>query len=110
MIMEKYIKEGNVAVLVSPGHGAGWSTWVRDMDDPEGAIFDVTLVKHFLCEEVLSEEQLEAYLTDKYPNSYANGVYDCVVEWVPVGTRFFIKEYDGSEELVIISHEYGYIA
>ena len=28
--MEKYIKDGKVGVLVSPGYGAGWSTWGDD--------------------------------------------------------------------------------
>ena len=106
--MEKYIKEGNVAVLVSPGYGAGWSTWVREAVDE--SMFDVTLVKHFLGEEVLSDVQLESYLTDKYPNSYTNGVHDCVVKWVPVGSRFVIDEYDGYEILTIISPDYGILA
>jgi hypothetical protein len=30
MIVEKYIKDGKVAVLYSAGYGAGWSTWNYD--------------------------------------------------------------------------------
>lgn len=28
--VEKYIKDGMVAVAISPGYGAGWSSWEHD--------------------------------------------------------------------------------
>ena len=31
--MDKVVRDGLVAVLVSPGHGAGWYTWAhRDIE------------------------------------------------------------------------------
>ena len=30
---EKVIRDGKVAVLISPGYGAGWSTWSSDYRD-----------------------------------------------------------------------------
>ena len=30
--MEKVIRDGKVAVLYSPGYGAGWSTWCYNDD------------------------------------------------------------------------------
>ena len=33
---------------------------------------------------------------------YAGGAEDVEIEWVPVGTKFVISEYDGSESLETI--------
>lgn len=87
-----------VAVLVSPGFGAGWSTWNRE--------FSELLLFHKKFVELVSlggatEEcynKLFADLTgDEY--GYVGGCEDLVVEWVKEGTKFWVHEYDGSESL-----------
>ena len=90
--MEKVIRDGKVGVLVSPGFGAGFSTWGY----PTEAIFDPTLIE--LVENEKWQEAVD-YCEDKWPKEYSGGVSDLVVFWVPEGTKFQITEYDGSESI-----------
>ena len=86
---------GEIAVLVSPGWGAGWSTWER----PELA-YDKFVVELFLeyQEGKVSEEEVEKKLEKRYNKSiYMGGWSDLVIEWMPRGEPFQIIEYDGSE-------------
>lgn len=92
--MDKVIRNGNVAVLVSPEFGAGWYTWNQDI--PE-LLFDPTIVDLVLNKNADSE--IMAYATLKYPNAYLGGVYNVVIQWVPIGSKFRINEYDGYETL-----------
>ncbi|RZK44557.1 MAG: hypothetical protein EOO61_03435 [Hymenobacter sp.] len=87
----KIIRDGNVAVLVSPGYGAGWSTW--------GAVsvFDPELVE--AVERGDTPQQLVDLAASLYPDEYVGGAEDLVVRWLPEGTLFRIEEYDGSESL-----------
>jgi hypothetical protein len=96
--MKKLIRNNKVAVLVSPGYGAGWYSW----HDVEELLYDPSIV------EWVENKQLDKILTYmelKYPKAYCGGVEDLVVEWVPVGARFRIDEYDGAESLVLESKE-----
>ena len=82
--MNKVVRDGMVAVLYSPGYGAGWSTWAST-DIREQILYDpglVDLVEH----EKWSEAQ--SYVTLKYPDFYAGGLEDLHIEWIPVGTQF----------------------
>ena len=99
--MNKVIRDGKVAVLVSPGFGAGWSTWAQSVeeDDPGFMMFDPTLVD--MVERGASVEEIESYVTAKYPNTYCGGADDLTIQWLPVGTAFRIHEYDGSESVEI---------
>ena len=87
--MEKIVRNGMVAVAVSPGYGAGWSTWndVHPMDARFNQLFidDKIDEAKRLCEE----EGL----------GYDGGARDVIIQWVPVGTRVQINEYDGSESI-----------
>ena len=92
--MEKVIKSGLVAVLISPEFGAGWSTW--NHLKPE-IIFDPVIVG--MVEDGTDSKTIEAYCEAKYPDGYFGGVTDLEIQWIPVGTQFRIHEYDGSETL-----------
>lgn len=96
MKMEKLIRDGNVAVLYSPGYGAGWYTWNPKF--PE-IVFDPVLVE---LVERGDFKLVEWVARGKYPGIYTGGVEDLVIEWLPEGTIFEIKEYDGSESLHVI--------
>ena len=102
--MEKYIKDGNVAVLYSPGFGSGWYTW--NTEYPE-LLFDVTVVEYLLSEDVtMTREELERYLEEKYPGVYiGSNLDDLDIYWVPKGEEFRINEYDGSEGVVTRSKD-----
>jgi len=96
--MQKLIKDGRVAVLVSPGYGAGWYSW----HFIEELVYDPSIVQWLEAGET---DKILAYMELKYPEAYTGGLEDLVVEWVPVGARFRIDEYDGSESLVLESKE-----
>lgn len=93
--MEKLQENGKVAVLYSPGFGAGWYTWNQEM--PE-ILFDPAIVK--LVEDDKWDE-LETYVTLKYPSIYDGGLRDLKVMWLPVGAEFQVNEYDGSESIEV---------
>jgi hypothetical protein len=91
--INKLSDNGRVAVLYSPGFGAGWSTWNQEV--PE-IIFDPAIVKFV---EKDQWAKLETYVTLKCPGLYMGGMKDLKIEWVPEGSLFRINEYDGSESI-----------
>lgn len=91
--MEKLNEDGKVAVLYSPGFGAGWYTW--NYEYPE-ILFDPGIVRFV---EKKKWDELETYVTLKYPEIYKGGMRDLEVMWVPEGALFKVNEYDGSESL-----------
>lgn len=96
----KYKKDGKVAILVSPGYGAGWKSWNSDvpgiethpalvqmvLDGKRDALLDAALVKELMG---LSED---VYV-------YAGGADQLEVMWLEEGTPYAIEDYDGSESL-----------
>ena len=91
--VDKLIDNGKVAVLYSPGFGAGWSTWNQEV--PE-IIFDPAIVK-FVENDQMAE--LNTYVKLKYLGLYTGGMKDLAIAWVPVGSLFKINEYDGGESV-----------
>lgn len=91
-MMKKTVKDGQVAVLYSPGYGSGWSTWNSEF--PE-LVFDSGLVDLLLSD--YDTEVIETYCKLKYPDAYLGGVENLTVTWVPEGTQFIIDDYDGDE-------------
>ena len=105
--MNKVIRDGKVAVLYSPGFGSGWYTWntLRGDDDEQciQLIFDPVLV------ELVEKRNGDNYdeITDAIkkrgeeilPEGYFGGACDLEIKWLPVGTKFRIEEYDGSESI-----------
>jgi len=104
--MDKMILEGDVAVLISSGHGAGWSTW--NSTHPE-LLFDPEIVKLVLDEKY---DEIEAYCDRTYGKDtiYCGGARDLEVNWVPVGARFRVNEYDGFETLVLDTEDNWFVA
>lgn len=98
--MKKVIRDGKVAVIVSPGYGLGFYTYGA----PVEAIFDPVLV-----ELVENEKYGDAanYIENTYPSAYIGGAV-LQVRWIPEGTKFRIDEYDGAENIVLLD-ETNYI-
>ena len=97
---EKYERDGKVAVLISPGFGAGWSTWAEDAQK-QALAFDRRLVEAVLARGFPSDELLcEVLGVDEDNLPYTGGRGDLTVAWVDKGERFYIHEYDGSEHIV----------
>jgi len=102
--MNKLVKDGKIAVLYSPGFGAGWYTW--NYDTPE-ILFDPAIVKFV---ENKKWAELDTYVTLKYPEIYKGGMTDLQVKWIPEGTLFKVNEYDGSESIELKENEYWMVA
>ena len=86
----KLVVDGKVAVAVSRGYGAGWSTWgyIDPLDGRLNALFAED--KH---------KEAVALAENLYPDAYLVGGRDVEIVWLPIGTRFRINEYDGFEEI-----------
>lgn len=92
--MEKlYNNKGQVAVAISYGYGAGWSTW-NDVDP-----MDKRYNEFFIKGDYASAMKLA-----KKENNYAGGLNGVEIIWLDKGTKFEIDEYDGSESLTLVSN------
>lgn len=113
--MEYYEENGKIGVLVSPGYGAGWSTWgakelaydkrivefwLSHKDDKE---FMRTVTESGLLsrdESKAHKEAVQFFKSIGYENCpYMGGFDDIVLEYVHRGTPWRISEYDGYESL-----------
>jgi hypothetical protein len=92
----KLIRDGKVAVIYSPGFGAGWSTW-SGAGMAERMMFCPELAE--AIERGASSEERRAIAERLFPDEYLGGLDKCRVEWLPKGTPFRINEYDGSESI-----------
>lgn len=101
-------------VLVSYGFGAGWSTWSGRELAYDRRVIEFWLahqndrrwmreVERYRPESPEHKEACEFFINelglDDCP--YMGGFPDCVLQWVPVGARFRIDEYDGAESLEV---------
>jgi hypothetical protein len=103
MKADRVVRDGKVAVLYSPGFGAGWSTW--NSSDGEGndglenfLLFDPTLV-HMVEDD--RRDSIPEYVESVYPESYfyGGGAGKLSIYWVPEGVMFRVTDYDGFESL-----------
>lgn len=108
-MVEKVIRDGKVAVLISPGFGAGWTTWNDNHPRVEQMLYDPDIVNAILewekadgknwkqCLMKIKEIADAKYNQDPDDYFFGNGLRDVEVVWVEKGRKFIIKEYDGSE-------------
>jgi hypothetical protein len=101
---EKLERDGNVAVLISPGYGAGWYSW---NSKHEGMLFDRDIAEFVLAGK---QAQAVAVAERKYPGIYKGGGDDLTVAWVPKGQRFEVDEYDGNESIRYLAPDDGHVA
>ena len=100
--MEKVIKDGKVAILFSPGFGAGWYTLNKEY--PE-LIFHPEIVRAVLD----GDKQKAAKIASRIcPNCVTLGAEELEVMWLDEGTEFEIDEFDGSESVHFIGSR-GYM-
>jgi hypothetical protein len=92
-MIQKLSEDGKVAVLYSPGFGAGWYTWNQTVPQ---ILFDPAMVKLVEKEQF---DELATYVALKYPEIYTGGMKDLKVAWIPEGTLFRVEDYDGSESI-----------
>lgn len=96
MRTDRIVRDGMVAVLVSPGYGAGWSTWGLAADR-ERMLFCPRLVR--ALESGAPEADLAIIAREEFPEAYLAGIRQVVVEWVREGKPIRVVEYDGAEHV-----------
>jgi hypothetical protein len=101
-MMNKVIENGQVAVLYSPGWGAGWYTWNKN----EALLFDPILVELVKLKNDYSGDDVSPIVNriikraeEIEPGGYFGGAVDLDIYWTPEGTQFFMEEYDGAESI-----------
>jgi hypothetical protein len=104
MTVEKLERDGMIAILYSPGYGAGWSTWNRDY---EQILFDPEIV---VAVEAGDLDLAREIAQGKYEHGYFGGARDLKVRWLAKGTLFRINEYDGLESVEVLSFDNFMIA
>ena len=94
--MEKVIRDGKVAVIVSHGFGAGWYSWNSEHQE---LLFHPKLVE--MVEQGKADQIDEDWIKENLgiEDVYCGGASDLQIHWLPIGTAFEIDEYDGSESL-----------
>jgi len=103
--MEKVKKDGCIAVLYSPGFGAGWSSW--NNNDKEWLLFNPEIVAAVesgdrkKAEEIA--ERLGKELNGENDYTCVLGADGLEIAWIREGEAFEITEYDGNESYNIIS-------
>jgi hypothetical protein len=96
--MEKIERDGKVAVLYSPGFGAGWSTWAND-DQKEALCMDARIVGPVLAGDIAGAVVAAQAM---FPDVYTGGADTLKVEWIKKGEAFEVREYDGSESVHVL--------
>lgn len=101
--MTKHMRDGKVAVLYSPGFGAGWSTWADDKE-AQLLLFDPHIAEILEeypenCEE--RHDRINQIFALKGYESYPGGQEQLTICWLEPGTVFRVHEYDGSESIVL---------
>jgi hypothetical protein len=101
--MQKYVLNGEVALLHSDDWGTAWATWY-----PE-TMFDAELIKLYLWwlgtdnSEIEHEVEYAArlYLEHAHPDVHFRGFEGLKLSWIKQGQEFIIKEYDGIETIML---------
>jgi hypothetical protein len=102
--MKKVIRNGKVAVLFSPGFGAGWSTW---NDDKEWLLYHTEIVAAVESGDNKKAgeiaERIGKELNGDKDYTCVLGAKDLKIAWIPEDEAFEIVEYDGYESCKIES-------
>ena len=95
--MEKVIRNGKVAVLISRGFGAGWYSWNTDHQE---LLFNPKLVE--MVEQNRTNEITEDWVKENLgiEDVCCEGACELKIHWLPVGTAFRVEQYDGDESLL----------
>ena len=98
-------RDGKVAVVWSPGYGAGWYTWNTEYGER------FCLDSEIAQAAIDGKKELASEIAERiFPNCYTGGARDLRVDWVDEGALFRITEYGGSESVEVIGELEGFIA
>ena len=93
--MEKVIRDGKVAVIISHGYGAGWYSWNPEHKELLFSPKIVEMIENNRFDEITDEWIKENLGID----IYTGGSDGLKIHWLPIGTAFEVDEYDGAESL-----------
>jgi hypothetical protein len=106
MVEKLYNNDKKTAVVINARYGAGWSSWANE-NDKEGLLFDKNIAQYVIDNNT---EKLLEYVNETYPDTYCGGIDDLIVVWIPIGSQFYISEYDGKETIEYVSKERYFVA
>ena len=119
---KRYVRDGKVAVVYSPGYGAGLGSWnERHMPDivTDPEIVELILLHNPINQSIHSMtvdekenedmDRLRVYMKNKYEGAYL-GADILKIRWVSLGERWRIEEYDGAEHVEILDIDNYYLA
>ena len=98
--IDKLTINDHVAVLVTDGYGARWSTCNGDKVEQEQMLFDPVLAQAIVSGA--DKYAVEALAKQRYPEAYFDGAQHLTIEWVPVGQKFIVRAYDNREAVVYL--------
>lgn len=104
---KEIIREGKVAILYSPGFGSGWYTWhgvYELLRDPEVVHLVELRSKVPEDEKTYYTEKIMDYCKATYGDKSYLGAEDLSIEWIDLGDKFRITEYDGSETIEYLTN------
>ena len=93
--MNKVIRGGRVAVVISTGHGGGWYSWHGFLE----LLFDPQVVE--MVTQGIDHKIIAQYCVRVYGDDCTYNTENLSVRWVPEKAKFFIHEYDGWESIVL---------
>lgn len=112
--MEKYYNnKSELGILISPGWGAGWSTWYKDFDNKEGEqryaiALDKRVIEFWMnhkydkekTETINETYKMQDFLESiGYDHVYMGGYAQLKLVFIPKGQLFCILEQDGYESI-----------
>ena len=93
-----YIKDNQVAILISPKHTGSWShDFARDL------AYDRGLIEKWLefKKEIITKKEIENFIMESFEEKVDMDDYkDLEIQWVNIGEYFYIDEYDGAEGII----------
>ena len=104
---KEIIRDGKVAILYSPGFGTGWYTWhgvYELLRDPEVVHLVELRSKVSVDEQTYYTEKIMDYCKSTYGDHYYGGADDLTIEWIDLGDKFRITEYEGSETIEYLTN------
>lgn len=101
--MDYVMRDGKIAVLVSPGFGAGWYSWNTEVPECLYHPEIVALVEQSPATGPVREDAIDPVARQLFGDDFYTGGADTLkIIWVEPGQKFRIDEYDGSESLVLL--------
>lgn len=99
--MQKYERDGYVAILVASGLYGTWSTGANDRKTAEAMLFCVDLVLDVIGN--VSAEEIITKARRLFPDCEAHSILGCEVIWVEKGATFtVVKDYSSRSEKLVV--------